>query len=151
MDVQSERLASLCEELKLPSIAEQYGPIAQEVARKELPFTDFLERVLKVETQARQIRSRDAALLETPNNRIRDTRILRCITDKDWRGIARRSSFRLRGFFHPLIPRHAALPTAVVGSVPDAIRLSKHSWLHAAKTSTARPDSWNLGAGARSP
>ena len=43
---------------KAPGIAEQYGPIAQEAARKELSFTDFLERVLKVETQARQIRSR---------------------------------------------------------------------------------------------
>ena len=58
MNVQSERLVSLCEELKLLSIAEQYGPIAQEAARKELSFTDFLERVLKAETQARQIRSR---------------------------------------------------------------------------------------------
>lgn len=58
MNVQSERLASLCQELNLPSIAEQYGPIAQEAARKELSFADFLERVLKVETQARQVRSR---------------------------------------------------------------------------------------------
>lgn len=41
MNVQSERLASLCEELKLPSIAEQYGPIAQEAARKGLSFTDL--------------------------------------------------------------------------------------------------------------
>lgn len=58
MSVQSERLASLCQELNLPSIAEQYGPIAQEAARKELSFADFLERVLKLETQARQLRSR---------------------------------------------------------------------------------------------
>jgi DNA replication protein DnaC len=58
MNVQSERLASLCEELKLPGIAEQYGPIAQEAARKELSYTDFLERVLKAETQVRQVRSR---------------------------------------------------------------------------------------------
>ena len=56
--MQSEGLASLCDELKFPSVAEQYGPIAQEVARKELSFADFLERVLKTESQARQIRSR---------------------------------------------------------------------------------------------
>jgi DNA replication protein DnaC len=58
MNVQSERLASFCDELKLPSIAEQYGQIAQEAERKELSFADFLERVLKAETQARQVRSR---------------------------------------------------------------------------------------------
>ncbi len=64
MNVQSERLASLCAELKLPSVADQYGPIAQEAARKELSFSDFLERVLKSESQARQIRSR-AMLMRT--------------------------------------------------------------------------------------
>ena len=56
--MQSERLTSLCDELKLPRVAEQYGPIAQEAARKELSFADFLERALKAGSQARQIRSR---------------------------------------------------------------------------------------------
>lgn len=58
MNVQSERLTSLCQELKLHTIAEQYGPIAQEAARKELSFADYLERILKVEAEARQLRSR---------------------------------------------------------------------------------------------
>jgi DNA replication protein DnaC len=58
MNVQSERLASLCQELRLPTIAEQYGSIAQEAARKELSFPDFLERLLKVESHARQQRTR---------------------------------------------------------------------------------------------
>lgn len=58
MNVQSERLTSLCQELKLHTIAEQYAPIAQEAARKELSFADYLERILKVEAEARQQRSR---------------------------------------------------------------------------------------------
>jgi DNA replication protein DnaC len=64
MNVQSERLSSLCQELSLPTVAEQYGPIAQEAARKELSFADFLERLLKAETQARQQRTR-AMLMRT--------------------------------------------------------------------------------------
>jgi DNA replication protein DnaC len=62
MNVQSERIGSLCQELQLPAVAEQHGPIAQEAARKELSFTDYLERVLKVESQARQLRSRTMLL-----------------------------------------------------------------------------------------
>src|SRR5262245_53411319 len=58
MNVQSERIATLCSDLKLPGIAAQHGVIAQEAARKELTFTDYLERVLKVEADARQQRSR---------------------------------------------------------------------------------------------
>jgi DNA replication protein DnaC len=64
MNVQSERLTSLCRELHLPTIAEQYAPIAQEAAHKELSFADFLERLLKVETHARQQRTR-AMLMRT--------------------------------------------------------------------------------------
>jgi len=58
MNVQSERIATLCNELKLPGVAAQHSAIAQEAARKELTFTDYLERVLKVEAEARQHRSR---------------------------------------------------------------------------------------------
>jgi len=64
MNVQSERLTSLCNELHLPTVAEQYGPIAQEAARKELSFADFLERLLKAESNARQHRTR-AMLMRT--------------------------------------------------------------------------------------
>lgn len=62
MNVQSERLTSLCQELKLAAIADQYAPIAQEAARKELSFADYLERILRVEVQARQQRSRTMLL-----------------------------------------------------------------------------------------
>jgi DNA replication protein DnaC len=58
VNVQSERLASLCTELKLHTIAEHYAPVAQEAARKELSFPDYLERILKLEAEARQARSR---------------------------------------------------------------------------------------------
>jgi DNA replication protein DnaC len=58
MNVQSERIASLCTELKLPGVAEQHAVIAQEAARKELTFTDYLERVLKTEIDTRQQRTR---------------------------------------------------------------------------------------------
>ena len=58
MNVQSERIVSLCSELKLPGVAEQHAVIAQEAARKELTFTDYLERVLKIEIDTRQQRTR---------------------------------------------------------------------------------------------
>ena len=58
MNVQSERIASLCNELRLPGVAEQHVVIAQEAARKELTFTDYLERVLKIEIDTRQQRTR---------------------------------------------------------------------------------------------
>jgi len=62
MNVQSERVASLCAELKLHTVAEQYVALAQEAARKELTFSDYLERILKLEAQARQQRTRSMLL-----------------------------------------------------------------------------------------
>jgi DNA replication protein DnaC len=48
----------LCTEPRLPGIAAQHGVITREAARKELTFTDYLERVLKVEAEADQQKSR---------------------------------------------------------------------------------------------
>lgn len=58
MNVQSERIAALCEELHLGAIADQHAAIAQDVIKRELTFTDYLERLLKAEAEARQQRSR---------------------------------------------------------------------------------------------
>lgn len=62
MNVQSERLTSLCQDLNLLTVAEQYAPLAQEAARQDSSFVDYLEHVLKAETNARQLRSRTMLL-----------------------------------------------------------------------------------------
>ena len=43
MNLQHERLLSLCETLNLPFIAQGYAPAAQEAARRETAYSDFLE------------------------------------------------------------------------------------------------------------
>jgi len=62
MNLQMDRIAALCSELKLYRIASDWSPIAQEVARRELSFGDFLERLLGVETDARGERQRHTLL-----------------------------------------------------------------------------------------
>lgn len=62
MNLQMDRIAALCSELKLYRIASDWSPIAQEVARQELSFGDFLERLLGVETDARGERQRHTLL-----------------------------------------------------------------------------------------
>lgn len=57
--LQHERIAALCEELKLASLAEQYSPVAQTCAQKESSFADFLEDLLRAEREARRARSRE--------------------------------------------------------------------------------------------
>src|SRR5258708_210531 len=56
----------------------------------------------------------DPVLLEILDDAIGDRCILRRIADEDWRVRTRGLTFRLRGFSYPLIPRHTALPTAVL-------------------------------------
>src|SRR5882724_11321668 len=56
----------------------------------------------------------DPVLLEILDNGIGDRCILRRIADEDWRGRTRRLTVRFRGLPYPLIPRHTALPTAVL-------------------------------------
>ena len=58
MNLQHERIAALCEQLSLSSVATHYPALAQQAATQDNSFTDFLEAVLKTESGTRQIRSR---------------------------------------------------------------------------------------------
>jgi len=56
MNLQHARLLSLCEALNLPFIAQGYAAVAQEAARRETAYSDFLEQLLKAEVAGRQVR-----------------------------------------------------------------------------------------------
>ncbi len=62
MNLQTERIASLCEALQLGWVAAEYDAIAQTSAAEPATFTDFLERVLKVEVDGRHERARQMLL-----------------------------------------------------------------------------------------
>ena len=59
MDLQHNRIVSLCEELSLPAIAGQFISLANDAASKTLSFTDFLESTLKAERESRRTRTRN--------------------------------------------------------------------------------------------
>lgn len=59
MNLQSEKIQLLCSEMGLTSIAEQHAPIAEQSAKKDLSYLDFLEQLLNTEHDARYIRSRN--------------------------------------------------------------------------------------------
>ena len=54
--LQTERIAALCEQLKLARLSTEWPALAQDAARDEASFTDFLERVLASEIVARDER-----------------------------------------------------------------------------------------------
>jgi DNA replication protein DnaC len=62
MNLQHERIAALCQQLKLEHLAGEYGPIAQQAARDEASFADFLERLLVAEARAKTERTRDTLM-----------------------------------------------------------------------------------------
>lgn len=62
MNLQQERIAQLCQQLKLESVATQYPTLAQEAVRNELPYSDFLERLLERESGIRLERTRETML-----------------------------------------------------------------------------------------
>lgn len=62
MNLQHDRIAALCSELKLYRIANDWSPIAQDIARQELSLGDFLERLLNGESGARGERQRQTLL-----------------------------------------------------------------------------------------
>jgi len=62
MNLQQERIEYLCRQLRLESVASQYAALAQEAARDEQPYSDFLEKLLERETQIRQERTREILL-----------------------------------------------------------------------------------------
>jgi len=60
-DLQHQRIAELCAELKLAAMPGLYGAFAQDAALKEASFVDFLEAALKGERDARRARAREMA------------------------------------------------------------------------------------------
>jgi len=63
MNLQNERIAHLCEQFKFARLAAQWPALAQEAARTEASFADFLEQVLASEVVARNER-RNMTLLK---------------------------------------------------------------------------------------
>jgi len=62
MNLQHERIALMCAQLKLERIGADWSHLAQQAAREEASFADFLERVLGVEREARGERQRQTLL-----------------------------------------------------------------------------------------
>ena len=62
MNLQHDRIAALCAELKLYRISGDWAAIAQDAARGEVTFGDFVERLLSTEAQARGERQRQPLL-----------------------------------------------------------------------------------------
>jgi len=60
MNLQHERMLSLCELLNLPFVAQAYPVAAQDAAQRETPYSDFLEGLLKMEAAGRNVRKEKA-------------------------------------------------------------------------------------------
>jgi DNA replication protein DnaC len=58
MNLQHERIAALCAELRLSAVAEHYAPLAQASVDEQKSFADFLESVLSAEKATRHSRTR---------------------------------------------------------------------------------------------
>ncbi len=56
MNLQHERILTLCESLNLPCVAQSYPAAAQQAALAETAYSDFLEELLKAEAQGRNVR-----------------------------------------------------------------------------------------------
>jgi DNA replication protein DnaC len=62
MSLQHDRIAELCEQLKLSRLGAQWPALAQDAARSEASFADFLEKVLASELLARDERRANTLL-----------------------------------------------------------------------------------------
>jgi len=62
MNLQHERIAAMCTKLKLERIGTEWPPLAQQAARDEASFAEFLERLLTIENDARLERQRQTLL-----------------------------------------------------------------------------------------
>ena len=62
MNLQSERIAQLCQQLKLERIGTDWPALADQAARDEASLADFLERCLQAEELARTERKRHVLL-----------------------------------------------------------------------------------------
>ncbi|MBB5503235.1 ATP-binding protein [Paraburkholderia sp. MM5384-R2] len=58
MNLQHERIAGLCAQLKLDCIATDWAPLAQRTATTDSSMADFLEQLLQAELGAREQRKR---------------------------------------------------------------------------------------------
>ena len=58
MNLAHERIAELCRQLKLSTMAEALPHLAQQASANDSSFTDFLEAMLKAEQAARLARQR---------------------------------------------------------------------------------------------
>jgi DNA replication protein DnaC len=58
-DLQHQRLAELCCELRLSAVPDPYPAVAQDAAAKETSFVEFLEAMLRAERDARWARARE--------------------------------------------------------------------------------------------
>jgi DNA replication protein DnaC len=56
MNLQYERMIQLCDALSLPSVVQGYGAAAQKAAHQEMPYSDFLEGLLKEKMAGRLAR-----------------------------------------------------------------------------------------------
>jgi DNA replication protein DnaC len=60
-DLQHERIAELCAELRLKAIETAWSGAAQAAVAREASFGDFLEEVLRTEAEVRRVRAREMA------------------------------------------------------------------------------------------
>ncbi len=58
MNLQHQRIAGLCEQLKMACMATEWPALAQQAARDEASFADFVEKLLQCESAAREQRKR---------------------------------------------------------------------------------------------
>jgi len=59
MNLQGEKIHQLCLDMGLSTIAEQHGSIAEESAKKDVSYLDYLEDLLETERRARRVRSKN--------------------------------------------------------------------------------------------
>jgi DNA replication protein DnaC len=58
-ELQHERIAALCDELRLTAIPGVYGAVAQNAVARDLSYADFLEEALRAERDSRRARARE--------------------------------------------------------------------------------------------
>jgi DNA replication protein DnaC len=56
MNLQHERITELCEALKLSFVGQSFGAAAQQAAKNETGYSDFLEALLREEMAGRTVR-----------------------------------------------------------------------------------------------
>lgn len=62
MSLQQQRIAALCDELKLSAVSAEWSALAQRAADTQASFADFLTSLLETEQAAKTERTRQALL-----------------------------------------------------------------------------------------